>query len=98
MFKVEIVETPETVTFLLKGALHGPLVAELARVWESKRAGICDKHLQVDLSNLTSVDHLGKEMLSVMHGYGTELLSTGPMMSALIDEILACEHGTLAHH
>ena len=98
MFKVEIIEAPETLTFVLKGTLHGPQVAELARVWESKRAAICNKHFQVDLSDLASVDHLGKEMLAVMHGYGTELLSTGPKMAAVIDEILASEHGALAHH
>lgn len=98
MFKVEIIEAPETITFRLKGILRGPQVAELARVWESKRAETYNKRFRVDLSNVSSVDHLGKEMLAVMHSYGTELLSTGPMMSALIDEILACEHGALAHN
>jgi anti-anti-sigma regulatory factor len=98
MLKVEIIEDPETVTFSLKGALRGPQVSELAKVWESKRAETYNKHFRVDLSHVSSVDHLGKEMLAVMHSYCTELLSTGPMMSALIDEILSCEHGTLAHH
>jgi ABC-type transporter Mla MlaB component len=98
MFKVEITETPETITLYLKGALRGPQVAELARVWEAKRAETYDKRFRVDLSEVSLVDQLGKEMLAVMHGHGTELLSTGPMMSAVIDEILACEHGTLARH
>jgi len=98
MAEVNIIEDSEKVTFVLKGSLVGPEVSELARIWESKRAVTYNKRFQVDLSQVSSADYLGKEMLAVMHGYGVELLSTGPMMSAVIDEILSAEHGTLAHH
>lgn len=97
MAKIEIIEGPDTVTFVLKGALEGPEVSELARAWEDTRATTYKKRLQVDLSHVSEVDHLGKEMLAIMHGAGTELLSTGPMMSAVIDEIVAREHD-LIHH
>ncbi len=98
MAEIKIIEDSERVTFALMGSLQGPEVSEFARIWESKRATTYNKRFQVDLSQVSSVDYLGKEMLAVMHGYGVELLSTGPMMSAVIDEILSCEHGELAHH
>ena len=97
MLQIEIIESPDTIRFEPRGVLRGPQVSELAKAWETKRATGYKKHLAVDLSNVQSVDYLGKELLALMYGYGTELLSKGPSMSALIDDILSCEHGTLAH-
>ena len=50
--------------------------------------------IMVDLLDVSFVDDAGHELLSEMRRGGAELIGSGPLMSALIDEIEEAEAST----
>jgi len=88
MLKISTKGNHDAVTLQLEGTLSGPSLTDFGRVWESARVQHYRKHLQIDLTRVSLVDQLGKELLALAAQYGTRLKAKGPMMAA-VNEILS---------
>jgi hypothetical protein len=75
----------DQVVWRVEGSLRGPWVAELEKLWQNARHG--GKHLSLNLEDVLYVDHAAMELLVSMFQDGTELLASGPYMTAIIQEI-----------
>jgi hypothetical protein len=69
----------------LSGKLYGPWVGETETVWRS--AARTGEHIEVDMREVTGVDHAGCRLLAAMHEAGASFVVQGVTMTALIDEI-----------
>jgi len=87
MLRINILEEPQGTRFKLEGKLAHEWVAEAERVWTALSALGLSKRIVVDLCGVSFVDDLGRELLVQMHSSGAQLIGTGPMSSALIEEI-----------
>jgi hypothetical protein len=86
MVRISIQEQSNSVVLRVEGSLREPWVAELERVWHSNRG--LYKHVSVNLENVSYVDDAAKDLLRRMSQDGVELLATGPMMTAIVEEIV----------
>jgi hypothetical protein len=79
---------PAVVTLRLVGRLGGPEARELARARNA--VGLTQPHQTVlfDLTGLTGVDIVGKELLAQAHRNGGRLVG-GATSRAIVDEIIA---------
>ena len=69
----------------LSGRLCGPWVAETENAW---RSALCSsEEIEVDMREVTGVDHAGHQLLAAMHQAGARLIAKGVWMTALIEEI-----------
>ncbi|MFZ0590591.1 MAG: hypothetical protein WAM39_08920 [Bryobacteraceae bacterium] len=74
--------------FGVEGSLTEPSAEELKRCWEDvcavrEHAGC----LSVDLAGMTNIDSVGKDILIDMYRSGVELVGSGVMTRAVIEEI-----------
>jgi len=86
---MSVQETPEAVTLLLEGKCRGPWVEELKQSWHKADAARGRRRLRVDLGKVGFVDGRGKELLAEMCAQGVQLLAVGPLMTSLVEEIVA---------
>jgi len=70
----------------LAGKLAGPWVAETENAWQAVRDG---KQIEVDLTQVTSIDDAGRRLLKKMVCSGALLIARGLAITALVDEIKA---------
>jgi outer membrane protein TolC len=70
----------------LAGKLAGPWVAETEKAWQAALAG---KQIEVDLTQVTSIDDAGRRLLKKMVRSGAFLIARGLAMNALLEEIEA---------
>jgi anti-anti-sigma regulatory factor len=76
----------DTLTFQLEGRLAGPWVQELLDCWERTPAD-SRRAVGIDLTGVTYVDAAGKELLSILHAQGIQLVAAGCLMRAIVAEI-----------
>jgi hypothetical protein len=69
----------------LSGRLYGPWVGETETVWRSAKCSF--EGIEVDLREVTGVDHAGCKLLAAMHEAGARFVAQGVAMTALIEEI-----------
>jgi anti-anti-sigma regulatory factor len=87
MLKITTHRDTLSTTFQLEGRLAGPWVEELERCWASA-ASQPEKHpFCLDLSGVTYVDAVGKDLLKTIHQGGATLVASGCLMSCLVREI-----------
>lgn len=87
MLKITTNRDSLSTTFKLEGRLAGPWVEELERCWTSA-ANQPEKHpFYLDLSGVTYVDAVGKDLLKTIHREGATLVASGCLMSCLVREI-----------
>ena len=86
MVRITSDEHGNCVLLRVEGSLRGPWVAELERIWQSSRAP--DKHVCVNLEGVSFVDDPAKGLLRRMVENEVELSATGPMMTAIVQEIV----------
>ena len=90
MLRITIQEGPKAVTLVLEGKCRGPWVDELERCWQKAAAAASGKVLSVDLENVGFVDERGKGLLAEMYHAGVKLsAAAGPMMTSMVEEIIA---------
>jgi ABC-type transporter Mla MlaB component len=92
MLRISVLNGPRTTRLKLEGKLAHEWVSEAEKAWSavaflngsftSRR-----KKLKVDLLGVSFVDDAGRRLLTAMHRSGAELQGSGPMISALIEEI-----------
>ena len=87
MLRINVIDEPHSTTVIAEGKLVGEWVAEARRLWMTValKSGVRKKI--VDLYGVTFVDESGRGLLSEMHADGAKLVGSGPMISALIEDI-----------
>jgi anti-anti-sigma regulatory factor len=85
MVRITAETDKDRVIWRVEGSLRGPWVDELERAWQSARDS--RKHLSLDLEDVSYVDDAAIELLTRIFQDGTELLASGPYMTAIVQEI-----------
>jgi anti-anti-sigma regulatory factor len=88
MLRINVTTRTEATIITLEGRLIGAWVDELASCWQ--RVPPCDvRPIRIDLDSVTFVDAAGKALLRALHAEGAMLMASGPMLRAIVDEIVA---------
>lgn len=85
MLRISVVNEPGVTRFKLEGKLAHEWVGEAEALWTSLESATTK--VVVDLFDVSFVDDLGAQLLTHMQRNGAKLLGSGPMISALIEEI-----------
>jgi len=76
------------VRFGVEGSLTTPWAEELRKSWQEVSASIVHPDsLLVELTAMTNIDSIGKEILIEMYQSGVKLVGSGVMTRAVIEEI-----------
>jgi hypothetical protein len=86
MLRISVLNA-EMTRLKLEGKLAHEWVREPEKAWEAIAAMIGTAEMVVDRLDVTFVDDAGRELLDVMRRAGAELVGSGPLVSALLDEI-----------
>ena len=87
MLRISVQNGPLTTRFKLEGKLAHEWVTEAEKAWSALANINGQKKVIVDLFDVEFVDDMGKQLLAQMNHTGAELVGSGPMISALIEEI-----------
>jgi hypothetical protein len=93
MLKITLVDGAEHPTLKVEGRLRGPWVGELKRSWNDIARGQKVRPIVVDLTDVTSTDSEGNELLRTMSREGAKF-QTGPLMKFILDQIERGSDGT----
>jgi anti-anti-sigma regulatory factor len=91
MLRISVLNGSGTTRFKLEGKLAHEWVREAEVAWTAHTALNGKKKVIVDLYDVCFVDEAGHQLLADMHRAGGKLVGSGPMMSALIEEIREAE-------
>src|SRR5215467_10227678 len=97
MLRITVLDEPYSVTLKAEGKIIQEWVAELSKAWQALCNESGNRMKIVDLFNVTFVDQMGRQLLEDMHLEGASLRGSGPMISALIEEIENPDPGRRAH-
>ncbi len=86
MIRITVHSEAQGIRLVLEGKLTGPRVDELRKCWQQIISSP-PLSLQVNLTDLTEIDSEGKELLAQMHRQGAQLIGSGVMIEAFIEEI-----------
>jgi|SRR5215467_2820824 len=87
MLRISVQSGPLTTRFKLEGKLAHEWVSEAEKAWIELTTSNGKKKLIVDLFDVEFVDDAGSRLLAEMHHAGARLVGSGPLISALIQEI-----------
>lgn len=74
---------------IVEGTLSGVWVVELEKCWQGRKLPPAGELAIVDLSGVSYIDDVGRQLLGRMVREGAELRATGVMTKGIIDEIVA---------
>ena len=94
MLRITTHDQAGTTIFVVEGNLVGPWVKELKECWEGALAADPSKPMVVNLASVTFIDSVGKALLSRMRRQGVGLLSSAPLINAIVAKIEAEEGQT----
>ena len=86
MLRVTLAENSDMATLKLEGRVRGPWVEELKRSWSELTDRWPARSCVVDLTDVTSIDAGGNELLRTMSREGAKLRG-GPLMKFVLDRI-----------
>ncbi len=95
MLRITVLNDAGAATFKMEGKLAHEWVAEAEKAWAAFSNIPQEGRVVVDLCGVSFVDDTGCELLAWMHSSGAKLVGTGPMTSALIEEICGGERPPL---
>ena len=95
MLRISVLKGSQSARLKLEGKLAHEWVAEAQKAWAALIDMAGQNKVVVDLADVSFVDDHGKELLTLIHRAGSELVGTGPMVTALIEEIQR-EHSNAA--
>ncbi len=87
MLRISVLNGSGVTRFKLEGKLAHEWVREAEIAWTAHRPLHGQKKVIVDLDDVCFVDEAGQQLLVQMHRGGGKLVGSGPMMSAMIEEI-----------
>ena len=94
MLRITTHDQAETTSFVVEGKLVGLWVKELEKCWEGALAADPLKPMLVNLASVTFIDSEGQALLGRMRRAGVGLLSSGPLINAIVAKIEAEEGQT----
>ena len=91
MLRITVLNEPGVTRVRMEGKLAHEWVNEARKAWATllKISGNTD--IIADLLDVRFVDDAGHQLLAEMRHAGADLIGSGPLMSALIDEIEEAE-------
>lgn len=96
MLRVTVQYADTHLTLKLEGSLKGPWVDELERCWLALANTAPHKPMRVDLNDVGFIAPEGRDLITRMADAGVELIASGPMVRAMVDEIrIHTNHTTL---
>jgi len=87
MLRISVMNEPGITRMKLEGKLAHEWVDEAKKAWDRLSEMDGAREIVVDLLNVSFVDDAGHQLLAEIRHAGVELMGSGPLMSALIDEI-----------
>jgi anti-anti-sigma regulatory factor len=87
MLRISVLNEPGITRLKVEGKLAHEWVEEARKAWGTLGAMNGHTDVIVDLLGVSFVDDAGHQLLADMRHMGAELIGSGPLMSALIDEI-----------
>jgi anti-anti-sigma regulatory factor len=87
MLRISVLDGSHTTRLKVEGKLAHEWVAEMEKAWSALAGATRKKKVIVDLADISFVDDPGKDLLSRIRQSGGELVGSGPMVAALIEEI-----------
>jgi anti-anti-sigma regulatory factor len=87
MLRISVLNERDATRFKLEGKLAHEWVDEAEKAWAALTALNGKRKLIVDLFGVSFVDDFGWQLLAQMRHAGAELQGSGPLISALIEEI-----------
>jgi len=91
MLRISVFNEPGITRMKLEGKLAHEWVHEAKTAWAALSEMSGDTEIVVDLLGISFVDDAGQQLLAEMRHADAELIGSGPLMSALIDEIEEAE-------
>jgi len=91
MLRISVLNGPGTTCLKLEGKLAHEWVKEAETAWATLWAMKENRDLVVDLLDVSFVDDAGHQLLAAMRHSGAELIGSGVLVSALIEEIEEAE-------
>jgi hypothetical protein len=85
MLRITVLEDLTAWRLHLSGRLAGPWVAESENTWRS--APVRGRRVEIDLREVTGIDHEGRCLLQAMDQAGAVFIAKGVAMEALVEEI-----------
>ncbi|MFY9610153.1 MAG: hypothetical protein WAU45_16260 [Blastocatellia bacterium] len=89
MLRIGMHDESESTRFTIEGKLTAPFAAELEKCWRTVIAAEPSKSIVVNLASVTFVDSECRELLVRMRRQGVELVPTGCLMKAMVEQIEA---------
>ena len=96
MLKITVYDRPTSWQLQLEGKLAGAWITAVENTLRSAPQRDSGKHLEIELTDVTSVGEVGKHLLTLMHRVGAHFIAAGVVMKALIQEITGETTGTLS--
>jgi anti-anti-sigma regulatory factor len=90
MLRISVMNETGITRMKLEGKLANEWVREARDVWETV-SEMSSGEIIVDLLDVSFVDDAGHQLLADMRHVGAELIGSGPLITALIDEIEEAE-------
>ena len=87
MLRITIRSDSGMTRLIVEGKLAGACVGELEKSWQAAASDDSSRSLLVDLSGVTFVDAVGKQLLERMHEQGIGFMAAGIMTKCLVEEI-----------
>ena len=91
MLRITVLNEPGITRLKLEGKLAHEWVSEAKKAWLALAKINGHTEIVVDLLNVSFVDEAGLQLLTEMRHADAELIGSGPLVSALIDEIEEAE-------
>ena len=89
MIRINKIRKHSTLCFIVEGTLSGEWVAELEKCWLDAKPSPNNGKVRVELSGVTFIDDIGRQLLERLLREGAELSATRVMTKAIIEEITA---------
>jgi hypothetical protein len=87
MLRITLNETPTEQQWTLQGRLVGPWAAQLRTCWDDSQAARQGRSCVVDVTNLTSVDESGEQVLRTMIREGAKFRACGVYTAHLLKSL-----------
>lgn len=87
MLRITVLSDSGIIRLKLEGKLACEWVREAEKAWTALARTKGNTEILVDLLDVSFVDDGGQQLLAEMRHTGAQLLGSGPLMSALIEEI-----------
>jgi len=89
MLRIGVQDEGESTIFMIEGKLTAPSTIELEKCWQEAKGARPLRHFVVKLAAVTFIDSESRELLARMRRQGVNLVPTGCLMKAIVEQIEA---------